>query len=256
MGRAAGLPWSVAPAIRPVNYPSHAFAHFRESEMSQIEARALQDDELQQLDQLLETYGDADERMDLEMLDGFACAIALAPQPLDLTSQADEVMGRAPAWQEGDEAVFTGLLARFEVRIAQRLAETGDPDDPASLERQMPLIAFPEDIDLDDLDEDDDPMAALPADFPAGLGWGIGFMAGVGLDEDGWDRWAEADERVAELLDQAMELTLCEPEQLQEIGDPEGELPSLDDRMSILAGLPGLLAAVRAARPAGSTRRH
>lgn len=223
--------------------------------MNQPEVSALQDEELQQLDQLLETYGDDDERMDLEMLDGFACALALAPAPVDLASQVDEVMGRAPAWQGGDEAVFTGLLARFQVRIAQRLAETGDPDDPASLERQMPLIAFPEDIDVDDLDEDDDPMAALPADFPAGLGWGIGFMAGVGLDEDGWDRWADADSRVAELLDQAMELTLCEAEQLQEIGDPDGELPSLDDRMSILAGLPALLGSVHGARPGGS-RRH
>lgn len=224
--------------------------------MSQPEVRALRDDELQQLDQLLEAYGHDDERMDLEMLDGFACALALAPSPLPLASQVDEVMGRAPDWRDGDEALFSGLLSAFQARIEQRLAEAGDPDDPASLERQMPLIAFPEDVDLEDLDEDDDPLAALPPDFPAGLGWGIGFMAGVGLDEDGWDRWADADGRVAELLDQAMELTLCEPEQLEEIGDPDGELPSLDDRMSILAGLPSLLSAVHGARPGGSTLSH
>lgn len=178
--------------------------------------RPLAEPELDRLEQFLAERVLPNEGMSLEILDGFLSAIVVSPLPVSAQEYLPIVWGeRAPAWAsqaEQDEAaaLVEGLRLHILWRVQREPEEVGDA--------ALPFVVLPPDVEDVEDGEDEDPEWA---DFPAGAGWAVGFLHGMGLREAAWSQRMEDNEDVAD--DVAMLFALSRT------GDDEGDPQDADD---------------------------
>lgn len=186
----------------------------------------LEGDRIDALADLLDRRAVPFKGLDLEALDGFLSALAVAPEVVPADDwQAVVWGGRTPRWNDGDEAIEVDALLQSHVELALQRA-CHDPD--TLPDRLLPLVWLPE-----------DPEAEQPDALDVGRAWAEGFMRAVALREAAWDTWfddAPWIEEIAMLVER-----LATGEVLGE--DPTTPATALDyrERLDIIASLPGML---------------
>jgi uncharacterized protein len=197
--------------------------------------------EIDRLAELLDRYGDPDTGLNIEALDGYLSALAVAPTAIAAEQYLPGIWGEAvPSFAgSADEAEAQRLIARLSEHVHWRLRQPLDGEGYTDNPDLMPLMLAPESDD-DDGGQDDDEVE-LPPDFPLGAVWAFGFMRAVELDAPGWEAWCDRHEALAEEFGAIFDLSLVDPEQMAELG-LEGEAPpDLDERQEIVDGLPSAL---------------
>jgi uncharacterized protein len=198
------------------------------------------DDEIDRLAMLLDRYGDSDDGMNLEALDGYLSALVVGPSLVMPSEYMPGIWACEPVFDTAADArdahaLIMRLWNHIVWRVQQFLPEEGPPDEP----RVVPLLAMPDGTDETDRD---DPLLGLPADFPLAAAWAMGFMQGVELRVDEWQAWSERHEQIADDIERIFELTLVDPEQLEELEtDDDAHLPDLASRVDVMVELPSIL---------------
>ena len=195
-------------------------------------------DEFDRLAQLLTRYGNPEQGLNLEALDGFLSALIVTPgMPVMPSEYLPSVWACEPEFESEDDArdALT-LILRLNNHIAQRLGRDPDCLDPDDL----PLVMVP-------VDDHGDPVEELPEDFPLGALWALGFLRAVALRADDWQHWWNQHEDIAEGFDAILSLSLLDPAQLRDL-DSDGELPTREEREDIVDDLPYILADMNAQR--------
>jgi yecA family protein len=167
--------------------------------------------------------------VNVEMLDGFMCAVAITPGGIPEDEWLAEITGAGFKFASREEADrVRGLLSAFRADAERRVQV--DPDEPG--DEDYPLLALPP--DLDELD----PQGT--EEF-LGLGWAIGFYRALDLRPDIWDKLGEELEGLDDDLDQLSELMM--------IGETEENSPAitLERRMEIVGTIPVFLGSFYAA---------
>jgi len=141
----------------------------------------LSDDELLELAEFLVSDAVPESAMDIETLDGFLCALAVGPEAVTLGEALpfvwsdDPGVGAVPVWSSPEQhARITGLISRMYAELAEAVVAE---------EQVEPLIVEPE--------EDDPESAEMAAQL--GMGWAMGFIAGMTLREDAWQAWVTSE---------------------------------------------------------------
>ena len=193
----------------------------------------LDDDQIERLGDLLDRRAVPFKGFNLEALDGFLSALAVAPS-LVPPSEWEPVVwgGKPPRWDSAEEAaqVQRLLLGHCNMCAARvRLDSDHLPDHLA------PLMWLPEDPELtgeEALHEDE---------LDVGQDWALGFFAAVSLREDEWDRWLDENDWIEEIFDQLDRLASGEAINPD---DPTAPVTPIGyrERLAIVAGLPGMLA--------------
>ena len=188
----------------------------------------LNESTIEQLDVFLsERVGEHGGMFNVEMVDGFACALAAASETLTEQTFVAEVLGEDFAFASAaEEAAIRPLLLAVRADAQRRVL-----------------------VDEEDLAENDYPLLALSPDFEmidpqsteefAGLAWSMGFHHGLDLQTEVWDRMIDSMDGLEEDIDQIGELLM--------IGDSPETSPAitLERRMEILALIPGFLSALK-----------
>ena len=145
--------------------------------MNSATQNPLSDDELLELAEFLVSDAVPETAMDIETLDGFLCALAVGPEAVTLGEALpyvwsdDPGVGAAPVWASPDQhGRITGLIGRMYAELAEAVAAE---------EQIEPLIVEP-----DGEDPDSEEMAGQ-----LGMGWAMGFIAGMSLRVDAWQSW-------------------------------------------------------------------
>ncbi len=207
----------------------------------------LDDTEVEALDALLEARADAHGGMPLEAVDGFFSALIVGPGQMVMPSTyLSEVVGDAP-WDDAQQArEAMTLLMRLWNHIAWRVRQPMPGEDgavEAGISEEgfelMPFIALPGE---DDADDDADPFAGIPEDYPVGALWAAGFLQGVALQEDAWAPWLEADEDLRADLADLMRLSVASGAHAEEMEIAPEDRLDLEARWALLSSVPGLLA--------------
>lgn len=198
---------------------------------------------LERLSDLLESRVVPAGGMGLEMLDGFLSALVVGPELVPPSEYLATIWNGAQPWETAQEAEDAlGLVMALWNDVARRVCAPLPDEDSSDAEAQRllsgasPILGIPEDLDLED-----EAVLAEHADLPLGAAWANGFMMGVNLRGDAWEAWADEDEEVADDLEDLAELALFDPEQAAEAGLDEDDLPTLTERIEMLAELPFLL---------------
>ena len=181
----------------------------------------LSDEQIERLQDLLQRNDPEDESLigDIEMLDGFLCAVAVAAEPATRAEIDAQVWGAAPQWESPAEAQqAAALVDALQGDVARRIAWRGEQAD----DDVMPLVAM--------ADEELDPDAS---DEPIGALWSLGFLRGRELRDAAWERMTKDIEGLADDLDDLDEL-------LDLPGDGE-DPPTTSRRLEILGQVPFLL---------------
>jgi uncharacterized protein len=142
----------------------------------------LSDDELEELETFLVSGAVGEEGMDISMLDGFLTALAVGPNTLSPSQWLPAVWGRQEvAWGDKRQAErIMSLIFRHANAILFYLRDEPDTFEPLLYEREAEGQAIPI------IDE-----------------WCAGFVAGMALDEAGWQELldsAEGDELLYPIL--------------------------------------------------------
>lgn len=184
--------------------------------------RPLTETDLDRLERFLVERVLPNEGMSLEILDGFLSAIVVSPVPVPAQEYLPLVWGdHAPEWTspaEQDEAA--ALVEALRLHILWRVQR--EPDEVG--EAALPFIILPPDLDDD---EEEDPEWI---DFPAGAGWAVGFLHGMGLREAAWSQRMEDDEDIAD--DVAMLFALSrvgDADDTDEAGDAAQDAGTADE---------------------------
>ena len=197
------------------------------------DAPFLDDDGIERLSALLDQRAVPFKGLNLEALDGFLTALAVAPSTV-LPSEWTPVVwgGKPPTWGSGDEAfeVHSLLMGHWNL-CAARVRHHGD-DLPDHL---APLMWLPEDPELtgeDALHEDE---------LYVGVDWALGFFTGVALREDEWNQWLDDNDWMEEIFDALDRLATGEA---LNPDDPTAEPVPVDyrERLGIILDLPGMMA--------------
>jgi uncharacterized protein len=217
----------------------------------------LTDQDLERLDTLLETRAIPHDGMSLEMLDGFMSALIVSPSLVMPSEYLPVIWNHEPDWSSLAEATEAmNLVMGLWNDIVSRLQIQFDENDPDAHAEAMPLLAYPPMSEpsarkadgADTAAEYADPFADAPSDFPLGAAWALGFLRGVSMRQDQWERWASEHESVDDDLGMLETLALFSPEQAEELGlDPEG-IPTFTDRLDMVADLPAMLQDLNALR--------
>jgi uncharacterized protein len=188
--------------------------------------------------------------MPLEALDGYFSALIAGPGPVPMPSEyLADVVGEDNQWASQEQATRAlELLMEFWNHIAWRIEQPvpeEDDDSAAALEERMellPLLALPAPKGDDDEAADDaDPSDGIPADFPVGALWASGFIQGMSLRSEGWEQLMLADEDLAADLQDLSRLALVDPRQAEELGEDWASRYDLEERLGLMAAMPGLL---------------
>ena len=127
--------------------------------------------EMGRLDAFLESCGE--NAMDVEMLDGFFAALIAGPELVPPSEYLPEIFGEDPKFESKEEAgEIMSLIFRHSNAIADKLAKK---------ECHVPIMSV-----------DEDGKAS-------GNAWAAGFLYGMALREDSWERLV-TDENYAENL--------------------------------------------------------
>lgn len=174
---------------------------------------------------LLDRNAEADVGIvDFEMLDGFFCAIATAPEAIQPAAWLAEVMPEPPADADERDALLDALQRVYNT-VVMRLSTVVEDGDAAE-EGEDPLLRIyvhglnPDGTPTNDVDSGSDEETEADA-LPFALGelWAIGFTIGTELAEAAWNAAAEEWPLVDEVLS-LTDLLLPDP--------PEDELDDAD----------------------------
>lgn len=190
----------------------------------------MSDTKLGRLDDLLISTN----RYSLETLDGLFSAALVGPAETEADVEACmailELGGATPWASEAERDEAYGLLNEFWAVIAARVA--GDPK--VLGEDSLPFVDSPEEFDeLDDISE-------YAGDYPMASDWAVGFRFAINEWGEAWSPWM--DESTYPFI--GMLLTLSADQTDPDPGTPEIDLPSFEERITILNALPFQLAAL------------
>lgn len=180
------------------------------------------DEQIEQLQALLLRNDPDDESLigDIEMLDGFLCALAVAAEPATREEIDMQVWGDAAEWESPAQQKLAGELLSALVRdVQRRIAWRGEQAD----DDVMPLVAFAEEDEVD----------AESTDEPVGALWSLGFLRGRELKPAAWERMEKDIEGLSDDLEDLDELL--------ELPDESDAAPTFGRRLEILGQLPFLL---------------
>lgn len=180
------------------------------------------DEQIEQLQELLLRNDPDDESLigDIEMLDGFLCALAVAAEAATSDEIDTQVWGDAPAWESpAQQKQARGLLAALVRDVQRRIAWRGDQAD----DDVMPLVAFAEEDEVD----------AESTEEPVGALWSLGFLRGRELKPAAWERMEKDIEGLSDDLEDLDELL--------ELPGESDAAPSFGRRLEILGQVPFLL---------------
>jgi uncharacterized protein len=186
----------------------------------------LSDDQIERLSELLEKYAVPMQGFNLEALDGYLSALAVAPSDVPPAEWQPAVWGTAPpTWAsaaEADEAQLL-LLGHWNGCIA-RVRHGEDPPEHLS-----PLLWLPEDV-----------LADHPDSLDVGHDWALGFYRGVDLRSEQWDAWLDQEDWIDEIFGLLERLATGE---VAAENDNEPAAPiTYRERVEITASLPAMLA--------------
>jgi uncharacterized protein len=205
----------------------------------------LSDRDLERLDTLLETHAVPRDGMSLEMLDGFLSALVVGPEPVGPQEFLATIFNGEPDWAtvaeaEDATALVLGLWNDIVARLKVPLGEGDEMHAEA-----MPLLAYPPlpetDAAVDGQDDDEDPFAGAPDDFPLGAAWALGFLRGVSLRQAAWERLADEYQSIEDDLGMLESLALFSTEQAEELGLEAADIPDLTMRFEMITELPAML---------------
>lgn len=197
--------------------------------------------EIDRLAELLDRYGDPDSGLNIEALDGYLSALAVAPAATAPEQYLPGIWGeQPPAFAGADGAEAQRLIARLADHVHWRLRQPLDGEGFTDNPDLMPLMLAPQSEDEDEDAQDDDEVE-LPEDFPLGAVWAFGFMRAVELEAPAWEAWCDRHEALAEEFGAIFDLSLVDPEQMAELGLEDEAPPDLDERQDIVDGLPAAL---------------
>lgn len=212
------------------------------------ECLPLGDEELGLLDRFLETRcAPAGGIADVEMLDGYCCALATAPVPVPVETWLPAIWGDESAFGSGaEDAAARALIERFHAEVLARIA--ADPpaeDDDEARAARLPLV----------LDDPEDPEFVDPPDGRSHFAeiWALGFEFGYGLADAAWDAARADSPAVDELLSMlAALLANVDDGAAAPVGAVAEAAAPLDTegRLAVLYALPDLLHRVRGAHAA------
>ncbi|MGR2739855.1 YecA/YgfB family protein [Billgrantia sp. Q4P2] len=136
----------------------------------------LEDEELERLDEFLDSESVDPDALDLISAHGFLVALAVAPREVDAVTWVAELFHGEPTFADASErSEILGLLEKLRGNAIQTLEQGGLPE-------------LPFELTLD---------GTAPEETPIG-DWCAGFMEGVFLDEAAW--FEQDEETVATLL--------------------------------------------------------
>ncbi|RRN78943.1 YecA family protein [Pseudoxanthomonas sp. SGD-10] len=191
----------------------------------------LDDAQIERLSTLLEQRAVPFRGFNLEALDGFLSALAVAPAPVPPEEWQPVVWGgKLPSWGSPEEAEEVQALLQGHWNMCVARARQGE-DLPEHL---LPLMWLPEDPESAD-------EALAEDELDVGREWALGFFEGAALREEAWDRWLDEHEWIEEIFD------LLERLASGEVVDPEHPekepVPlAYRERLDIVMDLPGMLA--------------
>lgn len=193
----------------------------------------LDDAQIERLAELLEQRAVPFKGFNLEALDGFLSALVVSPVDVPQGEWEPAVWGgKPPRWDSAEEAAqVQHLLMGHWNMCAARVRH----DDDSLPDHLAPLLWLPEDPELsgeDALHEDE---------LDVGHDWALGFFTAVMLREAEWDKWLDDHDWIEEIFDRLDRLASGEaidPDDPVAPATPVG----YEERLSIVASLPGMLA--------------
>ncbi|MCE8016407.1 YecA family protein [Halomonas sp. MCCC 1A17488] len=136
----------------------------------------LEDDELERLDEFLDSERVDPDALDLISAHGFLVALAVAPREIEAAAWVAELFHGEPSFtDDAERSEILGLLEKLRGNAIDTLEQGGLPE-------------LPFELTLD---------GSVPEETPIG-DWCAGFMEGVFLDEAAW--FEQDEETVATLL--------------------------------------------------------
>ncbi|MCE8004205.1 YecA family protein [Billgrantia ethanolica] len=136
----------------------------------------LEDEELERLDEFLDSESVDPDALDLISAHGFLVALAVAPREVESATWVAELFHGEPAFADaGERSEILGLLEKLHGNAIDTLEQGGLPE-------------LPFDLSLEGLPPEETPVGD----------WCAGFMEGVFLDEAAW--FEQEEETVATLL--------------------------------------------------------
>lgn len=186
----------------------------------------LDDTQIERLADLLEQRAVPFKGFNLEALDGYLSALAVAPVDVPMAEWEPAVWGTPPRWRDEAERAEVEALLLTHFNMVTARVRHGDDDLPDHL---APLLWLPEEAE-----------AEQPDELDVGGDWALGFFRAVELREAAWEAWLDEHDWIDEifaLLDQ-----LASGEVIAE--DPTAPPAPIGyrERLEIIAGLPGMLA--------------
>ncbi len=205
----------------------------------------LSDQDLERLDHLLETHAVPHDGMSLEMLDGFLSALIVSPELVMPSEFMSAIWNHEPVWANESEALdaYRLVMGLWNDIVSRLQIEFGEDDEEAHA-AAMPLLAYPSVAEQplgSPADDEHDPFAGAPSDFPLAAAWALGFLRGVDFRQQAWERWAEQHEFVEEDLGMIEMLALFSTEQAEELGMDPDDIPDFHSRLEAAAELPAML---------------
>ena len=186
----------------------------------------LSDTQIERLGDLLDLRAVPFQGFNLEALDGYLSALAVAPEEVPEAEWQAPIWGpKPPRWADAEEAteIQTLLLGARNAAVAR--VRFDDEDLPEHL---SPLLWLPE-----------DPEAEQPDSLDIGRDWAHGFFRAVELRSDAWQRWLDSTDWIDEIF--ALLEQLATGEVVPEDAADPVEALTYRERLEIIASLPGML---------------
>jgi uncharacterized protein len=232
-----------------------------------IDDQPMLDEDLERLEDLLESQSADRPGMNVEMLDGFFTALIVGPGQVPLGEYLPHIFGGDPVWSSDDElrealALLVGLWNHIVWRLNLDLERSQSGDVPGLLSA-LPFFGWPESTDggenkqegeRADVSPEHITVAELFADVPEGFPlaalWSLGFLEGIRLREAQWDAWMRENEAIAEAVVQILSLAQIDTDEALE--PVEEVIKPLDgsERLAVIGVLPFLLQTVNDLRMA------
>lgn len=179
--------------------------------------------------------------MTLEMLDGYFSALVVGPEPVMPSESLPLVWGEAQADDLEQAQARTELAMQLWNHIAWRVAQPPEDDaeaDAGVRAEVMPLLLMPE---TESEEDEEEPLAGVPEDFPLGVAWATGFLQGVSLRGEAWQAWLADDEDFLDDMSMVLTLSVLDAEHAAQMEMDADQVLLLDERMHLVVELPGML---------------